>query len=284
MDSSQQGRAGQGQTGAAEALRLVSVSKVYGTAGARDSVVALDGVSLALPPGTFTAVAGPPGSGKSTLLNCSAGLDEPTRGRVFVDGAEMAMLGGAAGPGGSRERIGFIVQQPGLLPALTVLQNVLLPLRQAGLEVDRRRVTEVLERAGLGELFDRLPAALPGGLRQRAAIARALVSEPSVILADEPAGGLDARGAHGVLTLLRDAVRLHGQTVVMVTRDPVAASYAPTVMLLADGQIVGYLADPTAETVTERMAHLGDMVEQRRARTAGAGRLVRGLGQGQGDS
>ncbi|WP_433473218.1 ABC transporter ATP-binding protein [Spirillospora sp. CA-142024] len=245
-----------------EALRLENVRRVYGAEG--NQVVALDGVSLSLPTGSFTAVMGPSGSGKSTLLQCAAGLDRPTGGRVFVDGAELAGDGEAALTKFRRQRIGFVFQQFNLLPTLTVMQNVVLPLKLAGRRVDRARAREVLERVGLGERLDHLPSELSGGQQQRVAIARALVTGPRVVFADEPTGALDTRSARDVLGLLRESVRMSGQTVVMVTHDPVAASYANAVLYLADGRIVGHQAAPTAEAVAERMTHLADEVERQR--------------------
>ncbi|MBA0051379.1 ABC transporter ATP-binding protein [Streptomyces sp. AJS327] len=244
---------------------MVAVRKVHGADGreadgaaAPGAVTALDGVSLSLARGSFTAVMGPSGSGKSTLLQCAAGLERPTSGRIAVDGTEVT--------GGSeteltlfrRERIGFVFQQFNLLPTLTVLENTTLPLRLAGRRPDRRYAVAVLEWLGLGDRTAHLPAQLSGGQQQRVAIARALVSQPSVLFADEPTGALDTRGARAVLALLRQTVREAGQTVVMVTHDPVAASYADAVLFLADGRIVGELRAPTAESVAERMTHLGD--------------------------
>ncbi|MFW6693713.1 ABC transporter ATP-binding protein [Streptomyces sp. MAR4 CNX-425] len=245
-----------------EALRLVKVTKVYGGGGAEEAAVtALDGVTLSLPAGSFTAVMGPSGSGKSTLLQCAAGLDRPDSGVVMVDGAEMT--------GGSeteltkfrRERIGFVFQQYNLLPTLNVAQNTVLPLKLAGRRVDRGRVREVLARVGLADRMRHRPDQLSGGQRQRVAIARALVAAPSVVFADEPTGALDTRSARDVLGLLRETVRVDRRTVVMVTHDPVAASYADAVLFLADGRLVGQLNAPTADAVAERMTHLGDMYE-----------------------
>ncbi|XVQ08927.1 ABC transporter ATP-binding protein [Spirillospora sp. CA-255316] len=246
-----------------EALRLEGVRKIYGTEG--NSVAALDGVSLSLPAGTFTAVMGPSGSGKSTLLQCAAGLDRPTEGRVFVDGAELRADGGeAALTKFRRRRIGFVFQRFNLLPTLTVMQNVTLPLKLAGGKVDRARAREVLVRVGLGDRLHHLPSELSGGQQQRVAIARALVTEPKVVFGDEPTGALDTRSAREVLGLLQESVRLYGRTVVMVTHDPVAASYADSVLFLADGRLVGLLRTPTAEAVAERMTHLADEVERQR--------------------
>ncbi|WP_119728023.1 ABC transporter ATP-binding protein [Thermomonospora amylolytica] len=250
------------QHSSAEALRLVSVRKVYGSGD--NAVTALAGVSLSLSAGTFTAVMGPSGSGKSTLLQCAAGLDRPTEGQVFVDGTEMTGGGEKALTEFRRERIGFVFQQFNLLPTLTVLQNVTLPLKLAGRRVDRDRAVEILRRVGLGDRLGRLPAELSGGQQQRVAIARALVTSPKVIFGDEPTGALDTRSAREVLALLRGAVHTYGQTVVMVTHDPVAAAHADSVLFLADGQIVGHLANPTAEAVAERLTHLADEVAARR--------------------
>jgi putative ABC transport system ATP-binding protein len=208
---------------------------------------------------------GPSGSGKSTLLQVAAGLDEPTQGRVFVDGVEMSAGSETALTKFRRQRIGFVFQQFNLLPTLTVLQNVTLPLRLAGRRVDRERSEEILERIGLGDRLDHRPADLSGGQQQRVAIARALVTDPTAIFADEPTGALDTESAREVLGLLREAAGEFDQTVVMVTHDPVVASHADSVLFLADGQIVGGLTAPTAEAVAERMTHLGDEVAPRRA-------------------
>nr|WTB28374.1 ABC transporter ATP-binding protein [Streptomyces sp. NBC_00830]WTB35708.1 ABC transporter ATP-binding protein [Streptomyces sp. NBC_00830] len=248
------------RTGDAQALRLVGVSKVYGVADNR--VTALDDVSVSLPAGSFTAVMGPSGSGKSTLLQCAAGLDRPDRGVVMVDGEEMAGRTEADLTKFRRTRIGFVFQQYNLLPALTVLQNTTLPLKLAGRRVDRKQVREVLHRVGLGACLDQRPDQLSGGQRQRVAIARALVAEPRVVFADEPTGALDIRSAREVLLLLREAVHVHGRTVVMVTHDPVAASFADSVLFLADGRLVGRMTSPTVDAVAERLAHLGDPVHQ----------------------
>ncbi|WP_237408556.1 ABC transporter ATP-binding protein [Streptomyces sp. M2CJ-2] len=243
----------------AEALRLEGVRKVYGTAEA--AVTALDGVSLSLPSGSFTAVMGPSGSGKSTLLQCAAGLDRPDSGLVVVDGEEMTGSSETALTKFRRQHIGFIFQQYNLLPTLTVAQNTVLPLRLAKRRVDRDRAREILAQVGLGDRLDHLPDQLSGGQRQRVAIARALVTEPSVVFADEPTGALDTGSARDVLRLLQEAVRLHGRTVVMVTHDPVAASYADSVLFLADGRLAGHMTAPTVDAVAERLAHLGDHVD-----------------------
>ncbi len=252
-----------------EALRLVGVSKVYGEA--ESAVTALDGVTLSLPAGSFTAVMGPSGSGKSTLLQCAAGLDRPDRGLVMVDGEEMTGGAEAALTKFRRRRIGFVFQQYNLLDTLTVEQNTTLPLRLAGRRADPVRTREILTQVGLGDRLGHRPDQLSGGQRQRVAIARALVTEPSVIFADEPTGALDTRSARDVLGLLRDAVRIHGRTVVMVTHDPVAASYADSVQFLADGRLAGQLTAPTVDAVAERLAHLGDIADQGQGHPEGHG-------------
>ncbi|MDQ0597135.1 putative ABC transport system ATP-binding protein [Streptomyces canus] len=243
---------------AADALRLVKVTKTYGIDDS--AVTALDGVTLSLGRGTFTAVMGPSGSGKSTLLQCAAGLDRPDSGIVVVDGTELTGGGEAELTKFRRGRVGFVFQQYNLLETLTVAQNTVLPLKLAGQRVDRKRAREILTQVGLGDRLGHRPDQLSGGQRQRVAIARALVAEPRVIFADEPTGALDTRSARDVLRLLQEAVRVHGRTVVMVTHDPVAASYADSVMFLADGRLAGGLIAPTADAVAERLAHLGDDV------------------------
>jgi putative ABC transport system ATP-binding protein len=234
---------------------LNDVRRVYGKgAGA---VVALDGISISFARGTFTAVMGPSGSGKSTFLHCAAGLDRPTSGTVSIDDQPLAGLSERKLTELRRERIGFVFQSFNLLPALTVWQNVTLPQELDGSRPKRAAVAEVLERVGLADRHKHRPGELSGGQQQRVAIARALVARPAVIFADEPTGALDTQTAADVLDLLREPVRSQGQTVVMVTHDPVAASYADQVVFLADGQLAGSLVAPTAEQVAERLTHLG---------------------------
>ncbi|HEY0451120.1 ABC transporter ATP-binding protein [Actinophytocola sp.] len=245
----------------AEALRLVGVRRTYGTAD--NPVHALNGVTVSLPAGTFTAVMGPSGSGKSTFLQCAAGLDQPTSGQVFIDGTELNQSSETALTKFRRQRVGFVFQQFNLLPTLTAWQNVTLPLRLAGRKVDRERCVAALTSVGLADRVDHRPAELSGGQQQRVAIARALVTDPNVIFADEPTGALDTRSAREVLALLADAVHKMGQTVVMVTHDPVAASYADAVLFLADGQLVDRLVRPTAELVAGRLTQLGDLAQRR---------------------
>jgi putative ABC transport system ATP-binding protein len=240
------------------ALEVRGLTRTYGDgAGA---VTALAGVDLAFAPGTFTAVMGPSGSGKSTFLNCAAGLERPTDGRVLVDGEDITDWDENARTTLRRERIGFVFQGFHLMPYLTAEQNVGLPLRLAGNRSDRARVGNLLDRVGLGDRGGHLPGALSGGQQQRVAIARALITDPAVVLADEPTGALDSTTARDVLALLRDSVDSLGQTVVMVTHDPVAASYADAVVYLVDGRVAGRMDRPTADAVAGQMAHLDELV------------------------
>ncbi|MBM7785250.1 ABC transporter ATP-binding protein [Tenggerimyces flavus] len=238
------------------AVRLDAVTKVYGTGAS--AVTALRDVSIGLPVGSFTAVMGPSGSGKSTFLHCAAGLDRPTNGEVWLGDQQLAGLREGALTKIRRERIGFVFQAYNLLQALTVEQNITLPLRLANARVDRVWLAEVAANVGLTEHLDRRPSQLSGGQQQRVAIARALVTRPNAVFADEPTGALDTRTARQILQLLREVVDRLGQTVLMVTHDPVAASYADSVVFLADGRIAGEERAPSAELIAERLTHLGE--------------------------
>ncbi|GAA2763980.1 ABC transporter ATP-binding protein [Streptomyces paradoxus] len=235
------------------AVRLRSVTRSYGTGD--NAVTALDQVSLDIPRGTFTAVMGPSGSGKSTLLQCTAGLDRPTGGQVFLGETDLTRLSEKKLTLLRRRRIGFVFQAFNLLPALTAEQNVGLPLRLAGRRPRRSEVLNVLEQVGLRERAGHRPSEMSGGQQQRVALARALVTQPDVLFGDEPTGALDSTTSREVLTLLRTMVD-RGQTVIMVTHDPVAASYADRVLFLADGTVQGELYTPTAEQVAQRMTAL----------------------------
>jgi putative ABC transport system ATP-binding protein len=239
----------------APAVALRDVRKVYGRG--EGTVVALDGVSAALPPGSFTAIMGPSGSGKSTFLNVAAGLDRPTSGTVALGDTDLAQLTERRLTILRRERIGFVFQAFNLLPSLTVAQNIALPLRLGGRGPRRSSVREIAARVGLEKRLRDRPSQLSGGQQQRVAIARALITRPEVVFADEPTGALDTRTGHEVLLLLREVVDSGGHTVVMVTHDPVAAAYADRVMLLADGRVAGTLDAPSADEVAKRLAHLG---------------------------
>ncbi|MGW5414174.1 ABC transporter ATP-binding protein [Actinomadura geliboluensis] len=240
-----------------------------GATAARGSgaVHALAGIDLALPRGTFTAVMGPSGSGKSTFLQCAAGLDLPTGGSVRLGGTEITGLNENELTELRRSRLGFVFQSFNLLPSLTVEENVLLPMRLAGRRRDHRRAAEVLARVGLADKARRRPAELSGGQQQRVAVARALVTSPDVIFADEPTGALDTSTAAEVLGLLRDAVDRLGATVVMVTHDPAAAAWADSVLFLADGAFADRLERGSAQQIAARMTALP-------ARTAHAGAMA----------
>jgi len=244
-------------------VRLESVRKRFG--GERHGVVALGGITLGLERNRFTAIMGPSGSGKSTLLQLAAGLDRPTSGSVVLDGEDLSRLGEVALTRLRRERIGFVFQAFNLLPALTAEQNVALPLRLAGRRPKRAEVQSVLERVGLAARGRHRPAELSGGEQQRVAIARALITAPAVIFADEPTGALDTGTAEEILRRLRAAVETEGQTVVVVTHDPTAASHAERVVFLVDGRLAGELRRPSAAAVAEQMAGLGAWAEPARA-------------------
>ncbi|MET8360982.1 ABC transporter ATP-binding protein [Micromonospora sp. NPDC005171] len=236
------------------AVRVDHLTRVY-DAG-RNQVTALAGIDVGFDRGTFTAVMGPSGSGKSTLLQTAAGLDRPTSGRVVIGGTDLSGLSETRLTELRRTRIGFVFQAFNLIGALTVEENILLPLRLAGVRPDRAWLTQVVERVGLTDRLHHRPAALSGGQQQRVAIARALATRPEVIFCDEPTGALDSRSAAEVLTLLRAVVDEHGLTVVMVTHDPIAASYADRVLVLADGAIVADLTQLGAAGIAEHLASL----------------------------
>ncbi|MEU5290944.1 ABC transporter ATP-binding protein [Streptomyces umbrinus] len=237
-----------------DVIRLRSVTRRYGSGGM--SVTALDQVSLAFPRGTFTAVMGPSGSGKSTLLQCAAGLDRPTSGSVTVGDTELTGLSETRLTLLRRERIGFVFQAFNLLPSLTAEQNVALPLRLAGRRPKKDRVREVLQQVGLGDRARHRPTEMSGGQQQRVALARALITRPEVLFGDEPTGSLDSQTSREVLTLLRGMVDREGQTIVMVTHDPVAASYADRLVFLVDGRVNGELVGARAEDIAARMTKL----------------------------
>jgi putative ABC transport system ATP-binding protein len=243
-----------GSTGDGIAARAADVWKVYGTGEAQ--VIALHGVNAALERGRFTAIMGPSGSGKSTLMHCLAGLDEVTRGEVFIGDARVTGLSDRALTNLRRTKVGFIFQQFNLLPTLTAEENILLPLSIAGRKPDRQWFDTVIDTIGLRDRLRHRPTQLSGGQQQRVACARALVSRPEVVFADEPTGNLDSRSGAEVLGFLRNSVRDFGQTIVMVTHDPNAASYADRVIFLADGRVVDELREPTAEAVLDRLKRL----------------------------
>lgn len=240
---------------AAHPVELEAVTKQYGSGG--QAVKALDGVTVTLAEGTMTAVMGPSGSGKSTLLHCAAGIDRPTAGRILIDGTDIGGLGEKALTLLRRDRIGFIFQSFNLVSALTAAQNVALPMRLAGRRPAPAAVMAALTEVGLADRAGHRPSQLSGGQQQRVAVARALISRPAVLFADEPTGALDTTTSRAVLNLLRELVDRHRQTVIMVTHDPAAASYADRVVFLADGRIADEVPTrSSAATIASRMADL----------------------------
>jgi putative ABC transport system ATP-binding protein len=233
------------------AARAIGLRKVYGEGQA--AVEALRGVTLDLEAGRFTAIMGPSGSGKSTLLHCLAGLDRPTSGRVFIGDVDLTTLDERGLTLLRRERIGFVFQAYNLVPTLTAAENITLPLDIAGRSVDRAWFDTVVDTVGLRDRLDHRPSELSGGQQQRVAGARALVSQPTIVFADEPTGNLDSRSSAELLTFLRSAVDDHGQTTVMVTHDAAAASRADRVVFLGDGVVVDEMRDPTAERILDRL-------------------------------
>ncbi len=219
----------------------------------RTVVHALRGISAAFRPGTLTAVMGPSGSGKTTLLHCLAGMDRPTAGRIWWGTTEVSRLREARLAELRRSRVGFVFQSFNLMPAMTVTQNVMLPGVLAGHPADGQTVLRALAEVGLTEYARKRPGQLSGGQQQRVAVARALVSRPGVLFADEPTGSLDRATGREVLALLRDNVDRHGQTCVMVTHDPLAAGYADRVLLLVDGLLVDDLDHPSPATIARRL-------------------------------
>ncbi len=233
------------------AARAVHATKIYGTGSTE--VRALDDVTVDLPAGRFTAVMGPSGSGKSTLMHCVAGLDTLTSGQVFLGTLELGALSDKALTLVRREQVGFVFQAFNLLPTLTALENITLPLDLAGTRPDRAWLDEVITTVGLGDRLSHRPSELSGGQQQRVAVARALASRPQIVFADEPTGNLDSKVGAEILGFMATAVREMGQTVVMVTHDPVAAAYADSVIFLADGRVAGSLDDPTPQTVLDAL-------------------------------
>ena len=236
------------------AAGTVRATKVYGEEDT--AVVALDDVTVGFPAGRFTAIMGPSGSGKSTLLHCVAGLDGLTSGQAFIGDVELGTLSERRLTRLRRDRIGFVFQAFNLVPTLTALENMTLPISLAGRNPDARWLDQVVDTVGLRDRLRHRPAELSGGQQQRVAVARALASKPAIIFADEPTGNLDSRASDEILTFMRRAVDELDQTIVMVTHDPGAASYADHVLFLADGRIVGEMSAPSPEAVHERVLRL----------------------------
>src|SRR6185437_15372213 len=235
-------------------VRAENARKVYGTG--ETAVIALDNVTFSIRDGQFTAIMGPSGSGKSTLMHCLAGLDNLTSGQVFIGDLELGRLSDRQLTQLRRDRIGFVFQAFNLLPTLSALENITLPMTLAGATPDRDWLETVIGTVGLAGRLSHRPAELSGGQQQRVAVARALASRPDIVFADEPTGNLDSRSGAEVLQLLRHAREALQQTIVMVTHDPVAASYADTAVFLADGRLAGALERPTAPAVLDYLKTL----------------------------
>ena len=238
----------------AAAARVEELTKTYGSDDAE--VHALAGVSVGFTEAEFTAIMGPSGSGKSTLLHCMAGLDTPTSGRVFLGDTDITTLSEKELTKLRRDRIGFVFQAFNLIPTLNAAENITLPLDLTGRDVDQAWFDEVVDTVRLRDRLKHRPSQLSGGQQQRVAGARALVSQPSIVFADEPTGNLDSRSGVELLRFLQDAVKSHGQTIVMVTHDANAASYADRIVFLADGHIVDEMRDPTADRILDRLKSL----------------------------
>jgi putative ABC transport system ATP-binding protein len=238
------------------AASTTDARKVYGMG--ETEVAALDGVTVGFEQSRFTAIMGPSGSGKSTLLHCIAGLDTLTSGTACIGDIDLSTLNDNQLTVLRREKVGFVFQAYNLVPTLTAEENITLPLALAGTKGDRAWIDQVVQTVGLTDRLRHRPSELSGGQQQRVAVARALASQPQIIFADEPTGNLDSRAGADVLQFLRRAVTDLHQTIVMVTHDPVAASYADRIVFLADGRIVDEMLEPTAERVLDRMKRFGE--------------------------
>jgi putative ABC transport system ATP-binding protein len=241
----------------AVAARAVDATKVYGRGEAE--VRALDGVNVEFATSRFTAIMGPSGSGKSTLMHSLAGLDSLTSGSVWIGDVELGRLKEKKLTQLRRDRIGFIFQSFNLIPTLTAIENITLPMKLAGRKPDHEWLDTVVDTVGLGRRLKHRPSELSGGQQQRVAVARALASKPQIVFADEPTGNLDSKTGAEILAFMRQAVRELGQTIVMVTHDPVAASYSDRAVFLADGRIVDEIDEPTADSVFDRIRTLGEV-------------------------
>ncbi len=238
------------------AAQVVGGTKIYGTGDT--AVRALDDVTVAFEPERFTAIMGPSGSGKSTLMHCVAGLDTLTSGKAYIGAVELGSLSDKQLTQLRRDHIGFVFQAYNLIPTLTALENITLPIALGGHRPDQQWLDAVVGTVGLGDRLSHRPSELSGGQQQRVAVARALASRPQIIFADEPTGNLDSRSGAQILEFMSRAVRELGQTIVMVTHDPVAATYADSVLFLADGRIVDRVDEPTAQNVLDRVKAMGE--------------------------
>jgi putative ABC transport system ATP-binding protein len=237
------------------AAGAIDARKTYGVGD--NAVHALDGVDVRFEPAKFTAIMGPSGSGKSTLLHCLAGLDNLSEGAVFIGDTYLAELNDKELTRLRREKVGFVFQSFNLIPTLTARENIVLPMRLGGEEGDQAWIDRVIATVGLGDRLTHHPSELSGGQQQRVAVARALASRPTIIFADEPTGNLDSNSGAEILQFMRDAVDEFGQTIVMVTHDPVAASYADRVVFLADGKIVHDMSGPNVDSIMQQMKQIG---------------------------
>lgn len=238
------------------AATATAASKIYGQGDSE--VRALDGVTIAFEKGKFTAIMGPSGSGKSTLMHCVAGLDSLTSGSVAIGDTQLESLSDKELTTLRREQVGFIFQAFNLIPTLNAMENIMLPLSLGGQEGDMTWINQVIDTIGLRDRLEHRPSELSGGQQQRVAVARALASKPSVIFADEPTGNLDSKTGGEVLGFMRRAVSELGQTIVMVTHDANAASYADRIVFLKDGKIAGEMTEPNPEKVLDYLKHLGE--------------------------
>ena len=241
----------------AGSARAVDASKVYGSVQAETEVRALDRVNITFDRGVYSAIMGPSGSGKSTLLHCIAGLDTLTSGHVFLGDIELSALSDNELTQIRRDRVGFVFQAYNLIPTLTALENITLPLALAGRAPDQEWLEHIVDIVDLRSRLNHRPSELSGGQQQRVAVARALASRPEIVFADEPTGNLDSRASGEILGFMKQAVEEFGQTIVMVTHDPIAASYATRVVFLADGKVTDELANPTPDAILDRMRRLG---------------------------
>ncbi len=237
------------------AARAVTASKIYGAGDMQ--VRALDEINVEFPRAQYTAIMGPSGSGKSTLLHCLAGLDFLTSGHVYLGDIDLSTLSDKEVTRVRRDRVGFVFQTFNLIPTLTALENITLPVSLAGKKPDQEWLDRVVDTVSLRDRLSHRPSELSGGQQQRVAVARALVTRPEIIFADEPTGNLDSRASAEILGFMQRAVQEFGQTIVMVTHDPISASYSNRVVFLADGHIVDELNDPTADAVLGKMRRLG---------------------------
>ncbi len=255
MTTATRAAASDGESATAPAAQAVDLRKTYGTGHA--SVHALAGINVSFEQGRFTAVMGPSGSGKSTLMHCMSGLDRPTSGQCLIGGLDIGGLDEAGLTRLRRDRIGFVFQSFNLVPTLTATENITLPVDIAGRKIDQDWFTYLVGELGIGDRLGHRPSELSGGQQQRVACARALISKPDLIFADEPTGNLDSTASASVLSFLRSSVSELGQSIVMVTHDPGGAAHADQVVFLADGAVVGRIEAPTADSVLDQMRTLG---------------------------